>query len=125
MRELLILLLVVLVIAIWIFLRKGSALPAEEARKHVRAGAVVVDVRTVEEFTAEHLPNAANMPLNALESRITNEVPDRSTVILLHCRSGARSSAAEKRLRKLGYGAAYNIGSYQRARSICDDDGSP
>jgi phage shock protein E len=121
MRELLIVLLAVLVIGIWIFLRKGSAFPAEEARKHVRA----VDVRTLEEFTAEHLPNALNMPLHALESRITNEVPDRSTVILLHCRSGARSSAAEKKLRKLGYAAAYNIGSYQRARSICDDVGSP
>jgi phage shock protein E len=125
MRELLILLLVVLVIAIWIFLRKGSVLPAAEARNHVLSGAIIVDVRTVEEFAAEHLPNALNMPLNALESRITNEVPDRSTVVLLHCRSGARSRAAEKRLRALGYAAAYNIGSYQQAESICNDDSSP
>ncbi|MCU0789255.1 MAG: rhodanese-like domain-containing protein [Verrucomicrobia bacterium] len=125
MRELLIPLLVVLAIAVWIFLRQGSMLPAEQARDFVRAGAVVVDVRTVEEFAAEHLPAAVNLPLSSLESRITDEVPDKSAVILLHCRSGARSSAAEKKLRKLGYAQAHNIGSYQRAKGICDDDGSP
>jgi rhodanese-related sulfurtransferase len=43
---------------------------------------------------------------------------DKSRVILLHCQSGMRSGLAKRKLNRLGYSKAYNLGSYDRAAQI-------
>jgi phage shock protein E len=105
-------------------LRSRAAIPASEARKHLHAGALLVDVRTPGEFKSENLPGAVNLPLDTLKSGIANHAPDKSKVVLLHCRSGSRSAAAEKELRSLGYANAFNIGSFEQARKITLDGAS-
>lgn len=93
-------------------------LPADAARKYLGDGAVVVDVRTPEEFANQRLPGVVNIPLDTLESGIREQVPDKSRVVLLHCRSGRRSGIAETQLRELGYTNAFNIGGYEEAKKI-------
>ena len=79
--------------------------PAEKgrmARGLVEAGkAVIVDVRTPEEFAAAHLPGALNLPVGELPARL-GELP-RGKVLVLYCRSGARSASAEQVLRDKGF----------------------
>jgi phage shock protein E len=99
-------------------MRGKSTLAPEQARARLEAGAVLVDVRTPEEFADKHLPGAVNIPLDRVRSDITKHVPDKSTVVLLHCRTGRRSGNAEKELRAMGYTNAFNIGSYQQAQTI-------
>ncbi len=99
-------------------MRGQSTLPPEQARAYLKAGAVLVDVRTPEEFAAQSLPGALNIPLDRVQSDIANLVADKSTVVLLHCRTGRRSGIAEKELRALGYTNAFNIGSYQQAQTV-------
>jgi phage shock protein E len=101
-----------------LLLRAGTPLPAEQAREQLKAGAVVVDVRTPEEFAAGALPGTVNIPVDSIKSGITNVAPDKSKVILLHCRSGRRSAQAEKELRSLGYTNAFNIGSFEQAKKV-------
>jgi len=99
-------------------LKAGPALPVATAREHLKKGAVLVDVRTIEEFNAQHLTNAINIPLSEIKDTLPRRVPDKSKVLLLHCRSGRRSGIAEQQLRALGYTNAFNIGPYEQAEKI-------
>ncbi|MCA9385136.1 rhodanese-like domain-containing protein [Candidatus Dojkabacteria bacterium] len=53
---------------------------------------LLVDVRSRDEFAAEHIPNSINIPLDEIEQR--HDLLKGYSQILLLCRSGARSSAA-------------------------------
>jgi rhodanese-related sulfurtransferase/DNA-binding transcriptional ArsR family regulator len=57
----------------------------EELVERSRAGAVtIVDVRPEDEFALGHLPDAVNIPLRALESRLSEL--DRAQEIVAYCR---------------------------------------
>jgi len=101
-------------------LRGEAALSAEKAREYLKAGALLVDVRTPEEFKSGCLPGAVNLPVDTIKTGITNQVTDKSRVVLLHCRSGRRSAVAEKELRSIGYTNAFNIGSYKQAEKLVE-----
>ena len=71
--------------------------------------AVLIDVRTKEEYAERKIDGSINLPLQEID-KITSVVPDKNTPVFLHCRSGKRSGKAEKILRKMGYTNAQNIG---------------
>ena len=106
---------VVLVLAI---LKKAGQVSTKEAQELLKAGALVIDVRTAEEYVAGHLATAVNMPLNEIGASIGRLVRAKDQVLLLHCQSGIRSGAAMKKLKAMGYTNVYNLGSYARAASI-------
>ncbi len=73
-------------------------------REQVSNGAVVVDVREPEEWSAGHIPGAIHVPKSYLESRFEGAVPDRSEHVILYCASGNRSAWAARTLHDdLGY----------------------
>ncbi len=73
-------------------------------REQVSNGAVVVDVREPEEWSAGHIPGAKHVPKSHLESRIEGSAPDRDRHVILYCASGNRSAwAARTLLDDLGY----------------------
>ena len=75
-----------------------------EVREQLNNGAVVVDVREPEEWSAGHIPGARHVPKSYLESRIEGAVPDRSQHVVLYCASGNRSAwAARTMIEDLGY----------------------
>ena len=106
-------------------LRGKSGLSTEQAREYLEAGALLVDVRTAEEFAARNVPGAVNIPLNVVKSNITNYVAEKSEVVLLHCRSGRRSGIAQKELTAMGYLNVFNIGSFEQAEKVTSSDSSP
>ena len=71
--------------------------------------AVLLDVRTKEEYAERKIEGSVNLPLDEIQ-RITDVVPDKSTPVFLHCRSGKRSGRAQKILTSMGYTNAVNIG---------------
>jgi phage shock protein E len=98
--------------------RRLALITESNASAHLRQGAIVVDVRTPEEFQQRHLPGALNMPLAEFPANIISAVSAKDQVILLHCLGGGRSAMAQRLLRKNGYLRAFNLGSYRRADSI-------
>jgi molybdopterin/thiamine biosynthesis adenylyltransferase/rhodanese-related sulfurtransferase len=73
-------------------------------REQLSNGAVVVDVRETDEWSAGHIPGAKHVPKSYLESRIEGAVPDHSQHVILYCQSGSRSAwAARTLLDDLGY----------------------
>jgi sulfur-carrier protein adenylyltransferase/sulfurtransferase len=83
--------------------RIGEVDPAA-VREQVGNGAVIVDVREPEEWSAGHIPGAIHVPKSYLESRIEGAVPDREKHVVLYCASGNRSAwAARTLIEDLGY----------------------
>ena len=75
-----------------------------EVREQLADGAVLVDVREVDEFSGGHIPGARHVPKSFLESRIEGAAPDRSAPVILYCQSGNRSAwAARTMIEDLGY----------------------
>jgi sulfur-carrier protein adenylyltransferase/sulfurtransferase len=75
-----------------------------DARAQASNGAVLVDVREVDEWSSGHVPGAKHVPKSYLESRIEGAAPDRSQHVILYCQSGNRSAwAARTLLDDLGY----------------------
>ncbi|WP_394204060.1 rhodanese-like domain-containing protein [Shewanella waksmanii] len=90
------------------------------AWKMIDAGALVVDVRTAEEFAAGHLDNAINIPFEQITAEFSNQAIDKQRAVVVYCRSGRRSGIAHQALADAGYTNTYNGGGLvqlQQARS--------
>jgi rhodanese-related sulfurtransferase len=82
-----------------------------QARELVAKGAVLIDVRTPEEFAANHVAGAKNVPVQELPARLADIGP-KDTPVVVYCKSGKRSSKAAEILRAEGY-TVYNLGSFE------------
>ncbi len=70
---------------------------------------VLLDVRTLQEFTNEHLENAINLDYYAEAfPNALNEL-DRNKIYLIYCRSGRRSASSLSMMKELGFREAYNM----------------
>ena len=107
-----------LVIVAFIALKRMALVSAALARKLVREGALVIDVRSPEEFRGGHVPEAVNIPLGELREGLPRHVKDQSQVLLLHCLSGGRSGISQPQAERMGYPSVFNLGSYERAAHI-------
>ncbi len=95
------------------FIKKGTggkeSLDQAVKRFQETEGAVLLDVRTPEEYQEGHIPGSQNIALQAIE-RVTQAVPEKDTPLFVYCRSGARSGQATAILKQMGYEKAENIG---------------
>jgi rhodanese-related sulfurtransferase len=62
----------------------------------------VVDVRTPAEFETAHIPGSYNVPLDVLDNRTADVAARLEDDVVLVCRSGQRSTQAQKSLRNAG-----------------------
>jgi rhodanese-related sulfurtransferase len=74
-----------------------------------RENGVVVDVSEPKEFSAGHIPNAANLPLSSLKNRLPELAKYKDNPIIVSCRSGNRSLKGAIMLRKHGFATVYNL----------------
>ena len=72
-------------------------------------GAVLLDVRTPQEYREGHIPGSQNMPLQQLD-KVEEVTENKDTVLYVYCRSGARSRQAVSLLQAMGYTNVHNIG---------------
>ncbi len=113
------LLLAVTVVFVAVMMIKGAGqISVQNARAYLKNGALVIDVRSPGEFTAGHLTNAINIPLDDITTTVPERVKDKNQVLLLHCASGMRSGLAKNKLNGMGYANVFNLGSYGRAEKI-------
>lgn len=78
--------------------------------------ALWVDVRSVEEFNAGHVPDAVHIPHTEITDRIGEVTTNKASRIYLYCRSGRRASFALDDLEQLGYSDVINLESLENAR---------
>lgn len=82
-----------------------------------RAGTLLVDVRTPEEYRAEHAKGSILLPLDQIRGRAEQVLPDKSATIDLYCRSGTRSGMAAQILKEMGYANVRNAGSLRALKN--------
>ncbi|WP_026907291.1 rhodanese-like domain-containing protein [Paucisalibacillus globulus] len=66
-----------------------------------------IDVRTPNEFKANHCPPFKNIPVSNLINKV-NQL-DKEKEIVVICQSGMRSARAAKLLKKQGFEKIYNV----------------
>ena len=72
--------------------------------------AVILDVRTEEEFESGYIPNAKNIDLRMGPGFIDEiNTLDKNKSYYVYCRSGARSAQAIQLMRDLGFNETYNL----------------
>lgn len=79
------------------------------ARFRETAGAMLLDVRTAQEYAGGHIPGSRNLPLQELV-RAPKLVPSPQTPLFVYCLSGGRSRQATAMLQRMGYQNVHNIG---------------
>ncbi len=66
--------------------------------------AIYIDVREPFEFSAGHVENAINVPLGYIsQDNESLQSIDKSTKVVMYCRSGARAEQAKSVLQSLGF----------------------
>lgn len=80
----------------------------EEQFTTANAAHLLIDVRTPQEFESGHIPGAVNIPVESLESRLS-EVSNGQPIVV-YCRSGNRSATASQILADAGYASIYDLG---------------
>ncbi|MBI3776908.1 MAG: rhodanese-like domain-containing protein [Gammaproteobacteria bacterium] len=74
-----------------------------------RQNAVVLDVRTDDEFKQGHIINSLHIPVGLLASRIKELEQHKSHPLVVICRTGQRSTQACSMLRKHGFESLYGL----------------
>jgi len=71
--------------------------------------AVLLDVRTPQEYREGHIPGSKNVPLQTLDN-VSSITENKDTPLFVYCHSGARSRQATGLLQHMGYTNVQNIG---------------
>jgi rhodanese-related sulfurtransferase len=83
--------------------------PVEATLKINHEDALVLDTRSMKEYSDGHIINAENIPLNSLNNQLQKLEKYKQHPIIAVCRSGSRSAAACNTLRKAGFEQVYNL----------------
>ncbi len=85
-----------------------SEIDINELEELVKKGAILIDVRSPQEYKEGHLDNAILIP----EYDINKKILDRFNIneeIILYCSTGNRSRKVKKKMEKMGYVKVYNL----------------
>ena len=86
--------------------------------RHIAADAMVIDVRTAEEFASGHFPGAINIPHEQIVEGLAARSVPLDTPLALYCRSGNRSGRAVDALRSAGFSTLQNAGDLQTLLTV-------
>lgn len=64
---------------------------------------VIIDVGEEANFTASHLPDAVNFPVNSISADNAALMKHKDKTIILVCPTGSRSNNAARKLKALGF----------------------
>ena len=81
----------------------------EQLDKKVEQGAILVDVRSPQEFKEGHLENAILLPEYEIGENVKEILPNKTKTIIVYCSTGHRGIKAQMILQKLGYEEVYNL----------------
>lgn len=99
--------ILIAIILLLLFNRKDNI----DFKKKISEGAIIIDVRTPEEYLRGHIEKSINIPLDKLEQSL-DLLNDKEKTIITCCASGMRSERAKKILKKLEYSQVYNGGGW-------------
>lgn len=93
------------------FSRQNQNLSLNEIKEIIKnnENAILVDVRSRQEYLEGHLNGSVNIPLYELEQCCERTLKDKEAIIIVYCQYGARSKKAIMILRRHGYRNLYHL----------------
>ena len=88
---------------------KGTNINDEVKRFKETEGAVLLDVRTREEYGQGRIPGSIKIPIQEMK-KAESLLPEKETPLFVYCLSGGRSGQAVSMLKSMGYRNVSNIG---------------
>ena len=90
-----------------LFKREDINVGVDESK--TTSGAMLLDVRTKDEYRNGHVPGSKNIDVGEIE-KASSLIGDKATPLFVYCLSGARSGRAVSALKGMGYTNVKNIG---------------
>lgn len=81
-----------------------------------KQGALLLDVRTPEEFAEGHVDGAVNVPVQELEAKLASLPARKDQDVVVYCRSGVRSARASGILKSAGFSRVHDLGAMSNWR---------
>lgn len=98
---------------VWPLLRRGTGGPwvntLEATQLINRSDALVIDLRTADEYAKGHILGAKNIPLADLERRRGELEKHKAKPVIVHCGHGNSSGAGVALLRNNGFASVHNL----------------
>ena len=107
---------VLLILTLSIFSACASEETTAEAWSRIEAGAVLIDVRSAEEYAGGHLEGSINIPHTELDA-IAEAIGDLEKSTVVYCRSGRRSGFVQTNLQQRGFTDVYNGLGYEELKA--------
>ncbi|MDF1563100.1 MAG: rhodanese-like domain-containing protein [Deltaproteobacteria bacterium] len=103
------------VVALFLLLKMSQRpdIDGAAAARLAKEGALLLDVRSANEFSVGSLPGARNISVHDLQKRMA-EVGPKERGVVVFCLSGSRSAVAAKALKAAGYTKVHNLGAMAR-----------
>lgn len=89
--------------------RGATGISSNEAIALHNKGALVLDVRTAEEFAGGHIVNARHISLETLADNLDSIKKYREKPVIVCCETGNRSAQAVKLLKAQGYTSVFSL----------------
>ena len=74
-----------------------------------KKGAIILDVRSPQEYQEGHIDGAILIPEYELVKKAKEKLKNKEENIVIYCQSGIRSKRAQKELQEMGYKNVYNL----------------
>lgn len=74
-----------------------------EVKERLKAGSVLIDVRTAAERKQTSIAGSIHVPLNELSAKMKSLEKHKAREVILYCASGARSSSAAVQMKNAGF----------------------
>lgn len=88
-----------------------KTITCNEMTELVNDGALLIDVRTEEEYNNGHIDGSINMSSTSIMDNLANVIKDKNTKIIVYCQSGGRSKNIADKLIAEDYKYVYDLGS--------------
>lgn len=95
------------------FLRLGGG----KIKDALRKGAIIIDVRTPQEFDGGKVPESVNIPVDRIAAN-AERIKNMKRPIIFCCASGSRSGNATSIMKQKGLKEVYNGGSWENVLKI-------
>jgi phage shock protein E len=82
----------------------------------IKTGAIILDVRSKEEYASGHIDGSINISVDQLSNNLS-KLKDKNKPIITCCASGIRSASAKSILLSNGYTQVYNGGGWRSLKS--------
>lgn len=81
----------------------------EDLDSYIKQGAIIIDVRSPQEYKEGHVEGAISIPDYQIKKEIEKKIQNKDELIVVYCTTGHRSQKAQQILENMGYTNVYNV----------------